>query len=56
MAIIVSLRLLMPGEAQMIIQFDVERCLDRNLGQHLSGLVEIRFSFDVFSGRLGDRL
>ncbi len=46
----------MLGKAKMISQFSIECCLDRDPGQHLPKLVEIFFSFDVFSGRLGYRL
>ncbi len=55
-AIVVSFGLLMPGEAQMIVQFDVERSLDCNLGEHLPELVEVGFSLDVFGGCLRNRL
>jgi hypothetical protein len=40
----------MLGEAQMIVQFDVERSLDGDLGEHLPELVEAGFSLDVLDG------
>ncbi len=44
------------GKAKMIIWFNVECCSDRDFGQYLPKIVEIFFSFDVVSGRLGYRI
>ncbi len=55
-AAITRFGLFMFGKARMIYRFNVECCIDRDFWQHLPKLVEIFFSFDVISDRLGYRL
>lgn len=54
--VVVSLGLLMLGEAQMIIQLNVERRLGCNLCEHLPELAEVRLRLDVFGDCLSNRL
>ena len=54
-AAVVGVGLLVLTKAKMVVQLRIQRCFDRNLGQHLAELVKIRFCLDVFGGCMSNR-
>jgi hypothetical protein len=53
---VIRIREVVLDVAQVIIEFGIKRCLDRDLGQHLLKLFEVFLSFNAFSSCLCDCL